>query len=309
MLNTILVPLDGSDLAARALPYAVALARPSGARLILVRATPVRTLTSAEAATAQIAAHDQLEAELGEVAAELRREALEAESYVYYGQAAPAILDAAGAKQVDLIVMSTHGRSGLGRLVFGSVADQVLREAKVPVLLIPAACQQSEPAGRQPRVLVALDGSELSEEVLGPAGRLAATLNAELVLLRVTPPPDPRAYGDGYGQPAASPDAAANQASNYLEELATLLRGEGRTVSTVAASGSPAETIATVARERGVDLIAMATHGRGGLARLVLGSVATATLHLASVPLLLARPAALEANGSLAASGSNGDKA
>jgi len=133
----ILVPLDGSTLAEAALPRALELATASGAPLVLLRATQARAFPGADPIEAQLEAVRESEAYLVEVAARL--EALGARDVrraVWYGAPAPAIIDAAAFNQADLIVMTTHGRSGLGRLVMGSVAESVLRGTRVPILLL-----------------------------------------------------------------------------------------------------------------------------------------------------------------------------
>lgn len=121
-MNSVLVPLDGSPLAEQSLPYAASLARRSGARVILVPAAQAHTLLDVDAGTAQIAAMQRAEQDLEAVATRLYSEGVKAEVHVYYDHPLPAILDAAGRHKVGLIVMATHGRSGLGRMVYGSGA-------------------------------------------------------------------------------------------------------------------------------------------------------------------------------------------
>jgi nucleotide-binding universal stress UspA family protein len=156
-------------------------------------------------------------------------------------------------------------------------------------------------------ILVPLDGSELSTYALEPAAELAAKLPANLLLLRVIEPteyPLPLAYP---GVPGAMEEkitdpvrrrdlrAELDAAQERLEAVAAPLRATGITVKVEALPGSPASTIAMVATDEHVDMIAMATHGRGGLARLVMGSVAEAVLHRVHVPLLLVRPETMHA--------------
>jgi nucleotide-binding universal stress UspA family protein len=295
MRTTILVPLDGSPLAERALPYATALARGTGARLILLRAVLAHTFLGTDPTEAQAVVVQHAETEVAAVADRLRADGVTAEPHVYYGEAAEAITDSARHQHADLIVMSTHGRTGLGRWVYGSVADRVLRRAEAPLLLIPATSERPWPSDRPLRILVALDGSQFAEEALGPAVELAAPLGAELLLLRVVEPPVPIvADGVSYAQPFDE-EHELGEARRYLEEVATRLRAGGRTVAGHAEVGHPPTVIAEVTRERGIDLVTMATHGRGGLARVVLGSVATGTLQRASTPLLLVRPTGVKA--------------
>src|ERR1700674_54485 len=135
MLSTILVPLDGSALAEQALPFAERVARATRARLLLARVVPPFSAaeTSIEGSIA-IAARENLE----EVAEKLRRAEITVEVALREGDAATQIVRTVEAGDADLIIMSTHGRSGVGRWLYGSVADAVIRMAQVPVMLIPS---------------------------------------------------------------------------------------------------------------------------------------------------------------------------
>jgi nucleotide-binding universal stress UspA family protein len=297
MFHTILVPLDGSALSERALPYATTLARVARARMVLLRAIVASPLPDTDPTDAEVSRRRQAQAYLDDVAEPLRREGLAVEPHVYYGDAAEAILDAARVQHAELVVMSTHGRSGLGRWAFGSVADEVLRSGAVPVLLVPPACQRAWTADQPARLLVPLDGSELAEAALPAARALARDLDAELVLVQVVELPVPLAP-DGVAYLAAFDlDTAEATARAYLEEVAAEIRASGQRVTTEVAVSGPdvagqvATTIATVARQWGATLTVLATHGRGGLARVVLGSAATGLIQRTDAPLLLVRPA------------------
>jgi nucleotide-binding universal stress UspA family protein len=308
-LTTILVPLDGSPLAARALQVAAGLARRSGARLVLVgavpRADPARFAHPEALRLARECA--AAEATLAAAAGGLRRAGIAAETDLVTGGAPAAILAAAEARDARLLVLSTHGRGGLERWLYGSVADAVLRRAAVPVLLVPPGAGGGgwhggawPPPGAD-RVVVPLDGSALAEEALGPAGAVAGLLGGRLLLLRVVPARRPDA-----GTGSAEGRAAADAARAYLRDVA----GRGRAADSAVpepeisvVGGYPPAAIAAAAHTAGAALIAMTTHGRGGLARLLLGSVATETLQLADVPLLLVRPAAVRHPPSAADSG------
>lgn len=294
MPTTILVPLDGSALAERALPYAERLARATDGQLVLVRSALARTFPGTDPTDAQTAAVDEAEAYVARIASRLEERGLAVIQAVPYGPAAEEILDEIDLRQADLVVMSTHGRSGLGRWIYGSVADHVLRGTRKPVLLIPATCERSWPAERPLRVLVPLDGSALAEEALEVANQLTAEPRSELILLRAVEPMN-YAYAEGFAYVPLDPEEELADANEYLDSVVARLRAAGQTVEPVTRSGYAAATIETVARENDVDLIAMATHGRGGIARVVLGSVATGTLQRASVPLLLVRPTAVRA--------------
>jgi nucleotide-binding universal stress UspA family protein len=304
MFKTILVPVDGSPLAERVLPYAIRLARAPDAKLVLVRAhrftAPVAfvdgpllpgPLTEAEE-------REQAEAwaELRATADRVRTEGVALETHLYEGPAAEVILAAAQATQADLIAMSTHGRSGLGRWLYGSVADEVLRTAARPLLLVSAHVDHQWPAQGGLRVLVPLDRSPLAREALGPAGELVAAVGGEILLLGVVEPII-AASGEAVLVEPSDPQVEEASLRTYLDTLAEPLRAAGRAVSVRVATGAVAGTIVRLAEQEHADVIAMATHGLSGLARLVLGSVASGTLQRSGVPLLLLRPAGLGAAG------------
>jgi nucleotide-binding universal stress UspA family protein len=222
----------------------------------------------------------------------LRADGLTVTAHVSHQDPVAATLDAAQLHHADLIVMATHGRSGLGRMVYGSVADQVLRHAEVPVLLVPSMIDHTWPTDRPLTVLVPLDGSAWSEAVLGALDTLLpfGPSGADLLLLRTIDPPFAPPYGDGYIYAPSNEEAERAGALSYLDGAAARLAERGYTTRVEVTVGRSSTTIASVARDRGVDLIAMATHGRSGLARAVLGSTATATIQRAGVPILLTRP-------------------
>ena len=137
-LAKILVPLDGSTLAESALTKAVVLAKEArGASIVLLRATEASAIAGADPIEAQVAVVKEAEEYLETVAARVRAEGVkDVSTSVWYGPAAPAIVEAADMTRPDIIVMSTHGRSGLGRLLLGSVAESVLRATHIPLLLM-----------------------------------------------------------------------------------------------------------------------------------------------------------------------------
>jgi nucleotide-binding universal stress UspA family protein len=306
MYHRIVVSLDGSPLGERALPYAALLAGRSAARLLLVHVhvgslaarvdpfaavEPVNPTSLAEAAAAAPPAStgDEITAYLDALASRPKERGLAAEVRLVHGNAGDAIVRAAREEGADLIVMCTHGRSGFGRWLYGSVADHVLRHATVPVLLVPArGTPLQQPEGIQ-AVLVPLDGSDLAEAVLRPASELATLLGTGLVLVQaIEPATNP--YTELSGASAFDPGPRLAAAREYLERVAAALRDQGRDVQALAAAGSAFEVIGAAVREHGAGITAMATHGRGGLVRAVLGSVATTTLQRSDVPLLLVRP-------------------
>ena len=293
MLKTILLPLDGSLLAERALVYTVVLAKRCQARVVLVQAVEAHTLPGMDPVEAQFVVTMGAEEYLRTAATRLRAAGVETETHVYYDDPVHGILGAASRQHADLIVMSTHGRGGLSRMLYGSVADQILRRATVPVLLIPSIVGHAWPAEGPQSLLVPLDGSELSTRALQAAELLTEPFGASLTLLQVVQPVPYPLYGDGFAYVPYDEDAEVASARGYLDGLATQLAEHGVPATTDVIVGDPSHVIGKLAREREVDVVVMATHGHGGLNRLILGSVATATLRHITVPLLLVRPPAV----------------
>ena len=299
MYRTILVPLDGSPLAERAIPFAEALSNSSGARIVLLRAATAHSTLRGDLASEEARAVREAETYLTEVVGRLAKPEA-ADPATFYGDAADAIAEEVTLRNADIIVMSTHGRSGLGRWVYGSVADDVMRRAEVPVLLVPAATERTWDVSGGLRILVPLDGSVLAEEALRVATDLADATDAHLLLLRTVPPPY-YAYADPYIYLAVDPEAEAVAAKEYLDEVARPLLAAGRKVETRSMIGEPASTITSVAQEWKADVIAMATHGSGGLTRLVMGSVATGVVQRSRVPILIVRPSVVAKTAETAA--------
>jgi nucleotide-binding universal stress UspA family protein len=290
MYRTILVPLDGSALAERALAYAQILAKAAGARLALLRVVEPRPFTDSEETQDEIAAAEGATAYLARVAEGLG-EAAAAVPAVAIGGPADEIVGAARTEGAGLIAMSTRGEGGLARLVHGSVADAVIRAAPVPLFLLPPNCPATWPNRAPRRILVPLDGSALAERALGPAAELAAVLDADVLLLRVVGPPR---YVTVERLPDALPDAVplddTPEAEAYLAQVAARLDAP-RPVRTLVDGGDTVDTILDDAAAEGVDVIALASHGRGGLTRLALGSVATGLVQRSDRPILLVGPA------------------
>jgi nucleotide-binding universal stress UspA family protein len=296
MFKTILLPIDGSALSLRALPFAQHLARTSQSRLVLVRAylpsddnLPLRIEhpDKSQAERAQIELR-QAQFEFQAEATRLRETGCLVDAHFVEATAANAICDTARDVQANLVVMSTHGRTGFGRWLYGSVADEVLRRVPIPVLLISAICAPAWRVEKAKRILVPLDGSSLATEVLQPAAALATSLGGAEIMLLTVIEPDVGIYPDAGLQVVSDPVRERAQATAYLQSIASELAGSAQgPVTSRVEYGDPALTIASVAHDANVDAIAIATHGRGGVARLVLGSVATRILQLASVPVLL----------------------
>jgi nucleotide-binding universal stress UspA family protein len=182
--------------------------------------------------------------------------------------------------------MSTHGRGGLGRWVYGSVAERVLRTATAPVLLVPPLARGDWDATESFRIVVPLDGSTLAETVLPRVRDIARATEGELLLLRMLPP-DGHNFGHDVAGSAGRPQATDRESAlAYLQRIAAQT---GTPTSVHVATGLAHDGILDTVSAQDAHLIAMATHGRSGLSRLVMGSVSEAVLHGTRTPMLLMR--------------------
>ncbi len=303
--NRILVPLDESQRAERALEAALVLARRSGASLDLVTVPPLHpleiegqrqhlddpreapALPSPEALIerSRQQARDYLDA----VRQRLSGSGVAIETHLRDRRPAEAILELAAELDASMIVMATHGRGGLTRWALGSVADRLLRSADRPVLLIrePAGWPDEGPR----RILLPLDGSHLAEQGLPRVVDLARELGAAISLVRVVMQYEAEGFRMRWGdQPTHVEELRERWAKDYLEQQAEALRGQGLDVhSTVLPAKNVAEALIEQARADGCDLIAMTTHGLGGFSRWAFGSVADRLIRAADLPLLLVR--------------------
>ena len=296
MIRTILVPLDGSEFAERALPIAADLGRRHGASLRLVT---VHDRKHAYVSTPELmTALDEVDADAqDQAAAYLRRKADEVQAgsvAVTYalrtGDPASVLLDQME-QDVDLVVMTTHGRGGISRLWLGSVADRLVRQGDCPVLLLRPDAVPRSVAELLEDVLVPLDGTVRAESVLDEVQALMTEPGGTLHLLNVVtqpflfdPPPRP-SYAAGR---AATVEQQRLRGYRYLRGLAQPLRLAGKAVATqVTVSTDPAEEILAYARHHDIRLVGIATRGRGGFARWAVGSVADKVIRAGSVVVLV----------------------
>jgi len=214
---------------------------------------------------------------------------LAVEHEVRVGSAATAILELAESAHIDLIAMATHGRTGVQRWVYGSVADKVLSGAQLPILLVRASEIPSAIAPIR-RILVPLDGSALAERALIPAQYLAKAFDAEVLLFRVQEPFSFVQSGlTAAMSTAAFDDALLEVVEEYLTEKTLEMRSQGVHVGWETQFGTAAENILDVAQKRTVNLVVMSTHGRSGIGRWIMGSVADRVLRASRIPVLLIR--------------------
>jgi nucleotide-binding universal stress UspA family protein len=272
MLSKLLVPLDGMPQAAVAVRLAHTLAQLTRGQIVLVR------ISKDELGTADALAY------LTQVADELRADGTAVQVQVEHGDTATQIERVAQAQHADVIVMATHGRSGVGRTVLGSVAERLVTRGSLPVVLVrPGA----HPLGRLQTLLVPLDGSPGAGIALGMAVALARASGAQLTLTEVVEPIPRYAYVDNYVDPAW--DEEARQAAEvYVQALAARLRRAGVQADGHAILGANvAEQLVSKADRVEADLVVMSTHAHRGVARALLGSVADAVVRTGNCPVLL----------------------
>lgn len=293
MFSRIQVSLDTSEFAELALPVAIELAQRSGATLDLVGVhDPVAGLDVAEW---ESAAATWMEEDLKRVSDRVARESgRPVEMHVDHGPIVPTLLARVKASNADLMVTATHGRGLISRAWLGSIADGLIRHAQIPLLLVRPDEDGNPPPTMLQRVMVPLDGSELSLKVLPLAVRVANGFEGRIRLVRImTIPQDiPTPYTPTVVRmdPSVVEESEA-AAARWLEGQAAPLRAEGLEVDTeVRTASSPASAICDAAREWGADLIVMATHGRTGIERAFLGSTADKVVRSTRTPVMISNP-------------------
>jgi nucleotide-binding universal stress UspA family protein len=311
MFSSLLLPVDGSKFAEHALPIALSIARRAGARIQLVHVHAPLT-ENPKAYGFSIPPLDAHLKEEHQTYLESLRERIRKVSTVpvtssfLEGEIAETLRVTASSTDTDLVVMTTHGRGLLQRFWVGSVADALVRQLSVPLLLVRPREEvvdfTREPAVK--RIILPLDGSALSEQILPPALGLGSLMDAEITLLRVikpvyVPPASDVLAGGPYRQQLErlmqelkkGEEELRQKATEYLERMAEKVRAASlRVKALVVTSEHAAQAILEQASNTGSDVIAMETHGRRGLSRIVLGSVADKVLRGAVVPMLVHRP-------------------
>ena len=282
MYQSILVPLEPSQGLASSLPFAASLAKGLGARLTLLAVVPP-TGRNQETSQAQAFLQGQVES--------LADAGVEADTVVDSGWPGQQIIARAPEGGFNLIIMGTRGRSGLRRGLLGSVTDQVVRSSPVPVLVMsPLAVERCAQEEHQLHsVVVPLDGSPMAEAVLPHAEGLAQELSMEVRLLRVVST-GPMAYYGGEGGPVDTfplGQELEEEAAVYLNHVAAAQTSRGLTANCTVVRGSTAMAIVDQVKEVPRCLVAVRTHGRVGLGRLLIGSVADTLIRHAGQPVLV----------------------
>jgi len=319
MYTKLLIPLDGSSLSEKVLPYALRLANQTGAKLLLLRAVEIPAIYS-DTPVHEAEALRNAEEYLADVKRVITDPTVKPhidpdrlETLVVYGKTVKEITELAPFEKADLILMTTHGRSGISRLVLGSIAQQVVRHATVPVMLIRPLDQKHEQALQETlngigepsydcfetpggNIVVSLDGSQLSEVGLIPAIELAQKLGATINLLTVVHPNIPVLYGDmvglGYDAAEISDDSKKHlgDARQYLDKIREKIEAKGVECAEEVQIGMASDGIADFAVSIQAKAVVMVTHARGELGHLFLGSIAEDVVRRSHLPVLLVTP-------------------
>ena len=292
MFHTLLVPIDGSPFSERALTLAVPIAQQHGASLVLTMAHPLPTTTDGVAGMtirnpeAERDVRQHLRQHLERVARRIATKYRVTTSTQFReGPTVDEIEQAAADASADLIVLTTHGRGGLSRMWLGGVTDALLRRATRPVLVTRTARKWTLTTANEPvfpRIIVALDGSPNSERALADTLRLVGDNPGHLVLVRA----EDAAVASLTNTWVAETIRALQ--ADYLEPIAATYRTRALQITTRAVVQSDAaRAILDVSKEENAFMIAVATHGRTGFRRALLGSVADKVIRGASVPVLV----------------------
>jgi nucleotide-binding universal stress UspA family protein len=277
-MRRILVPTDGSPESEKALPYATIVASAQNAEMIVVSVIDDLPIVAPGYGATSAAINEEIlrdnenaaKSYLEGIARGLTAAGIPVRTAVRRGPTAAALLDWEAEETPDLLVMATHGRTGLTRFALGSVADRMVREGATPVLLVPS---DAPTTARLETALVMLDGSGVAEEVFPVIEDLAGKLLRSVTLYRVIADPDDR-----------------TAAMHYLEGVTARLATTGLPVKSLVEVGDPRRTTRKAASR--LDLVVLCTHGRGGFDRLRHGSVAESVVRDVERPTLLVRAGA-----------------
>jgi nucleotide-binding universal stress UspA family protein len=284
----LLVPLDGSELAERAMPYAQTIAKTMGSEITLFTVS----IASVEQLDRPMKAYLELKVK------ELQAQGIKASSSVAYGTVPDEIVGFADRNNIDLIIISTHGYSGIKRWVLGSVARKVLYGTSVQVLLIKSKAPKISRVELK-KLMLPLDGSSFSESPIPFINQLTKDTRSEIFLTVVCEPPLVPSYGDHPINPTWEKHRdevwleAKKQAAEYLKKMEAVLKKQGMKVRSQVIAGElgrVAEALLQAADKDKIDLITMATHGRSSVSRWVYGGTANRIVEQSIQPVLLVRP-------------------
>jgi nucleotide-binding universal stress UspA family protein len=297
MFERILIPLDGSSRAEIILAQLKPLLKREGTSVLLLQGVYAGP-SMARMDTGKLAAERAAEAEsyLQHIVHRLNVDGIPSRAIIKKESPEDAILDTAKELNVHLIAMTTHGRMGFQRWMMGSVTEKVLRAAEVPLLIIHSFKRTPDgasiPLAGEPvtfkSILVPIDVGEQSLAIVPWIERLAQVYDSHIVLLHVKPGPPPADSGEHETPPIPDPSPKAeNSIPPTLKIASERLSMSGLKVRTLILEGNPPDQIRTVVSTGDYDLIAMATHGRSGFRRWVMGSFAERILHSSPIPIFV----------------------
>ena len=287
MFNRILVPLDGSNLAELALPYVEELVRAFNSEVILV--------SVCEPAESQYRHMHQLYIEkLTELVKSYVKvgSRVKVKQVIIDGEPAEEIINYAEKNEISLIIMTSHGRSGIMPWVMGSVANKVTCRISIPVLLIRARVPYPEKEGLFNKILMPLDGSDVGEAALPYITELTKKVTTEVSLLQVIAPGQHVHTVGGLDYVRFTEqqvEAMKADAKQYLEKVVNKLAGTRGTIRCEVRIGDTAQELIKFADETNTRLVAISTHGRSGIRQWIFGSVAYKILEAGNIPVLLVR--------------------
>lgn len=293
MIRRVLIPLDGSELAEQVICHLLRFAAPEQSELILMSALSSSILPLSEHFEQNpIPGSHEVCEQVNAVAKQLSQRGFKVASQFLTGRPVESILHLAEEEHVDFIAMSTHGRTGLGLMLLGSVAEGVVRNARPPVFLAPpGALVKPDPLPRT--VLLPLDGTPLAETAIPVACQLAQKTGAIVHLVRVV---ESHATHKKQSNEQKNIDSDSveeqpltRQAVSYLERMKLRLQLTGVESRSQVVIGNPADAIVQIIRAESADVVVMSTHGRSGVERMVHGSVVSKVISNAICPLILMR--------------------
>jgi nucleotide-binding universal stress UspA family protein len=294
MFKRILVPLDGSAMAEQALPHAAAMAQAFDARIVLIR------VLEPAGREEQLLPADPLDWEmqraeaqsyLDRIAGKLREDGPEVAAALLEGQPAERIIDQAGGAEADLILLASHGRSGLNGTTLGSVVQKVIHRARTSIMI--ARSYHREPrdvaAVRYREIVVPLDGSRRAEVVLPAVSTLARRFDSRVRLVHVVRRPEfPQAEPGAAPYQELSEQVTAlgwQESTKYLDKVRAWLPAES--AADLLVSADVAEALQEAAEEEGADLVVLSAHGHSECTRRAYGSITTSFIMYGSAPLLI----------------------
>ena len=293
MYKKILVPLDGSELAEVPLPYAEELASRLGSEITLIYMSPSENNPYYNVRKLYL---DKIVSTITGDCEKLSKKpeagAIKIKSAMLFGNVAEEIVNYADKEDMGLIVIATHGRSGIKKWAMGSVASKIITATRRPIMLIRAKEADAAKKGTIDKLLLPLDGSKESESILPHAMEIASKFKSEVIMFQAISLAFPTYAAEAYAYVTYSDqqmDAMKASALDYLEKIGSSFREKGIEVKSDVRFGSTADEVINYTDEIGADLVAMTTHGRSGIGRWLFGSTTARVMKGGNTNLLLVR--------------------